>query len=70
VEKFTLKIKYIFLRESFVCPRWIFIFDSDQAQINSVATSNEELERGFGEWRWMNELYECNYKCMKLKKVK
>ncbi len=31
-----LKIKYIFLRDSYACPRWIFIFDSDQAQINSV----------------------------------
>ncbi len=30
------KIKYIFLRDSFVCTRWIFIFESDQAQINSV----------------------------------
>ncbi len=33
-----LKIKYIFLRENNVCPRCIFIFDSDQAQINSVVT--------------------------------
>jgi hypothetical protein len=31
-----LKIKYIFLRDSYVCPRWIFIFDSYQAQINSA----------------------------------
>ncbi len=31
-----LKIKYIFLRDSYVCTRWIFIFNSDQAQINSV----------------------------------
>ena len=31
-----LKIKYIFLRDSYVCTRWIFIFGSDQAQINSV----------------------------------
>jgi hypothetical protein len=31
-----LKIKYIFLRDSYVCTRWIFIFDSDQAQINSA----------------------------------
>jgi hypothetical protein len=30
------KIKYIFLRVSYVCPRWIFIFDSGQAQTNSV----------------------------------
>jgi hypothetical protein len=26
-------------------------------------TSNEE--RGLGEWRWMNLLYECGYECMK-----
>ncbi len=26
-------------------------------------TSNEE--RGLGEWRWMNVLYECGYECMK-----
>ncbi len=31
-----LKIKYIFLSDSYVCTRWIFIFDSDQAQINSA----------------------------------
>ncbi len=31
-----LKIKYIFFRDSYVCPTWIFMFDSDQAQINSV----------------------------------
>ncbi len=31
-----IKIKYIFLRDSYVCTRWIFIFDSDQAQINRV----------------------------------
>ncbi len=35
---FLLKIKYIFLRDSYVCTRWIFIFDSDQAQINSACT--------------------------------
>ncbi len=31
-----LKIRHIFLRDSYVCPRCIFIFDSDQTQINSV----------------------------------
>ncbi len=31
-----LKIKYIFLRDSYVCTRWIFIIDSDQAQLYSV----------------------------------
>jgi hypothetical protein len=31
-----LKITYIFLRDSYACPSWIFIFDSDQAQINSA----------------------------------
>ncbi len=31
-----LKINNIFLRDSYVCLRCIFIFDSDQAQINSV----------------------------------
>ncbi len=35
-----LKTKHIFLRDSYVCPICIFIFDSDQAQINSVALSN------------------------------
>ncbi len=34
-----LKIKYIFLRDSYVCTRWIFMFDGDQAQINSVHSS-------------------------------
>jgi hypothetical protein len=35
-----------------------------------VATSNEEMEKGLGEWRWMNVLYECDDKCMKLKMIK
>jgi hypothetical protein len=30
-----LEIKYIFLRDSYFCPTWIFICDSDQALINS-----------------------------------
>ncbi len=29
-------IKYLFLRNNRVCPIWNFIFDTDQAQINSV----------------------------------
>ncbi len=33
-------------------------------------TSNEEMEIGLGEWRCMNVLYECDYKCMKLKMIK
>ncbi len=37
-----LKIKYIFLRDSYVCTRWIFIFDSDQAKINSVGKRRQE----------------------------
>ena len=60
-----LKIKYIFLRDSYVCTRWIFIFDSDQAQINSVQpvlyictcicsimslSKMCEFESGTGEW--------------------
>jgi hypothetical protein len=29
------------------------------------------MERVLGEWRWMNVLYECDYKCMrKLIKIK
>jgi hypothetical protein len=36
-----LKIKYISLRDSYVCTRWIFIFDSDQAQINSAGWPDE-----------------------------
>ena len=35
---YSFKIKYIFLRDSYVCPRWIFIFDSDQEQINSACS--------------------------------
>jgi hypothetical protein len=30
-------IKYLFSRNVYVCPVWIFIFDTDQAQINSAA---------------------------------
>ena len=41
-----LKIKYIFLRDSYVCTRWIFIFDSDQAQINSVLAASALLVQG------------------------
>jgi hypothetical protein len=36
------------LKESYACPRWIFTFDSDQAQINSSAlytVQGEETER-------------------------
>jgi hypothetical protein len=40
----TLYIKYIYLRDSFVCPRQIFIFDSDQAQINSVPVNYSPLD--------------------------
>ncbi len=29
-------LKYLFSRNSYVCPIWIFIFDTDQSQINSV----------------------------------
>jgi hypothetical protein len=25
-------MKYLFLRNSYVCPKWILIFDTDQAQ--------------------------------------
>jgi hypothetical protein len=38
-----LKVKYIFLRESYVCTRCIFIFDSDQAQINSVGMGMNKI---------------------------
>jgi hypothetical protein len=31
-----MKKKCRHARHSYACPRWIFIFDSDQAQINSV----------------------------------
>jgi hypothetical protein len=33
---YSIKIKYVFLRDSSVCPRWIFIFINNQAQINSA----------------------------------
>ncbi len=29
-------MKYLFSKNIYVCPIWIFIFDTDQAQINSV----------------------------------
>jgi len=38
-----LKIKYIFLRDSFLCTRWIFIFDSEQAKINSAVARDHVL---------------------------
>jgi hypothetical protein len=41
---FLLKIKYIFLRDSYACPRLIFIFDNDQAKINSAVESSESQE--------------------------
>jgi hypothetical protein len=37
---------------------------------SNLGSAPEEMKRGFGEWRWMNELYECDYKCIKLKKIK
>jgi hypothetical protein len=27
----------------------------------------KKIERGIGEWRRMNVLYECDYECMKMK---
>ncbi len=30
----------------------------------------KKMKIGLGEWRWMNVLYECDYKCLKLKKIK
>ncbi len=46
-EKFLRKhllpiIKYIFTRNSYVCPIWIFLFNSDQAQSNSEQSKGEE----------------------------
>jgi hypothetical protein len=32
------------------------------------AASNEELERGLGEWSWMNALYEYDYKMYETEK--
>ncbi len=32
------------MRDSYVCTRWIFIFDSDQAQINSAESIEWFLE--------------------------
>jgi hypothetical protein len=29
-----------------------------------LSESNEETERGLGEWRRKSVLYECNYECM------
>jgi hypothetical protein len=31
-----LKIKLLFSRKSYVCPKWIFIIDTEQGQINSA----------------------------------
>jgi hypothetical protein len=28
----------------------------------------KKMERGIGEWRWMNVLYESDYDCMKMKR--
>jgi hypothetical protein len=36
VETLLSIIRYLFSRNSYVCPIWIFKFDTDQAQINSV----------------------------------
>jgi hypothetical protein len=48
---YFLKSKYIFLRDSYACPRRIFIFDGDQAQIksegNSIACAAGILYVGF-----------------------
>jgi hypothetical protein len=50
-----IKIKYIFLRDSFVCTIRIFIFDSDHAQINSVEKDEgrgQSVDAGSREERW------------------
>jgi hypothetical protein len=38
--------KYLFLRNIYVCPLWIFIFDTDQAQNNSVGAEDTEGSAG------------------------
>jgi hypothetical protein len=53
-----LKIKYIFLRDSYVCTRWIFIFDSDQAQINSVEYPTFQTAVGITVENWTNQRLE------------
>ncbi len=47
-----LKIKYIFLRDCYVCTRWILIFKSDQAQINSAAQSEGRIFFLLKTWIW------------------
>jgi hypothetical protein len=42
------KIKYIFLRDSYAYPRWIFLLNSDQAQVNSVYGFLKPYGRGYG----------------------
>ncbi len=41
-----------------------------QEDFSPRTTSNDEMEGGLGEWRWMNVLYECDNKYMKVKKIK
>ncbi len=40
-------IKYLLSRNSYVCLIWIFIFETDQAHINSVTQENIILQRSW-----------------------
>ncbi len=43
------------LRDNYACPRWIFIFDSDQAQINSAADIAQERGKNGAKQRRQQE---------------
>jgi hypothetical protein len=43
---------------------------SDRHPRGGFAASNEKMERGLGEWRWMNVLYECDNKMYETEKDK
>ncbi len=44
LRKHSLHItKYLFLRNGYVCLIWIFIYDSDQAQITSVEKKHKMI---------------------------
>ncbi len=40
-----LKIKFLYLRNSYICPIWIFIFDTDRAQIYRVLRRSHGSEK-------------------------
>ncbi len=54
METFTL-VKYLFSKNSYVCPLWIFTFDIDQAPTNVIITNT--LHQKIKLWSYGTAVY-------------